>query len=183
MQGDEKVTVRLEFHAVEDVRTVDAIPVIFDHLQDGIADDVDALARNAFAQQVGARPFRVWHQDVAAVVDEPAIDLLRALDRRSSDCRPPCGIPECPFAWRRSRRAHCWYRPGSAGGPAAGPGRCVRSVPGSGQSAPQASRRARPGNDPAPGYPSRRRTHPTGRDRNSVPCGSARGRRDYPAWR
>src|SRR3990172_12651297 len=48
----------------------------FDHFENGITRDVDSMSRDALAQQVHATAFGVWHQNVARMVDDSAVDLF-----------------------------------------------------------------------------------------------------------
>jgi hypothetical protein len=49
---------------------------VLDDFEDGVAGDVDPAALEAFAQKVHAAALGVGEQDVAAVVDDAAVDLL-----------------------------------------------------------------------------------------------------------
>ena len=77
VQGDQEVLAGLKPELFKYPAVPDFPGIMIDDLVDGIADDVDFIGRDAFAEQVGAAALGVGHPDVAGMVDDAAVDLLR----------------------------------------------------------------------------------------------------------
>ncbi len=60
-----------------DLRVLNLLTIKVEDFIDGIACDKDSLSLDAFSQQVLTAALRVGHQNIAAVIDQTTICLLR----------------------------------------------------------------------------------------------------------
>src|SRR5438477_6221614 len=77
MQRDQEITPWRERKPRQYVGCADQRLRATNNFENRVAGDEDPLARNAFAQQILPAALGIRHQDVAAVIDDAPIDLLR----------------------------------------------------------------------------------------------------------
>ncbi len=77
VHGHEEVGACCDPQPLENVALLDPRPVVPDHLADRVARHVDVMPGDPFPEKVRPAPLGVGHQDIARVVDDPPVHLLR----------------------------------------------------------------------------------------------------------
>src|ERR1039458_397543 len=77
MHGRQKVSALRQAQPAENPTGLDFWIEVLEHLEDWVSDHKDAFAPNALRHQIGRTAVSVGEQNVAAVVNDAPVDLLR----------------------------------------------------------------------------------------------------------
>ena len=77
VQGHEEIFSRIKAEIPERLAGTYLRCVMVEHLLYGVAGHEDPFAGNSLPQQIGSAPFRVRQENVARMIDDPAVDLFR----------------------------------------------------------------------------------------------------------